>query len=153
MRKTLLSLALLLPFLAAVHLVAAEGPRFVHRSHGSMVEHVAKALDLTAEQKAAVEKIHAGMEAKMTSLRQDHHTQMKAVHELLDSASPDPTEVGEKMIAAHAVHKQIQALHEDAMTRVNALLTEEQKAKHEEMRAKHKGMRMHRMGPGHNGDH
>lgn len=121
----------------------AQGPGSLHRmgGHGGhmgamdadhmkgMEEFLAKALDLTDAQKAAARKIHEEIAAKAMPLMEQHRQQMEEVHALLEGANPDATEIGQKVIAAHASMKQIEALHEEGMERFKALLTEEQKAK------------------------
>lgn len=149
MKKLVLALsALLLIGTAAVF--AAQGHdrgrghargEFGHR----MGAHLAKMLDLTASQQAAARQIHQEVAEKAKPLREQHRDQMEEVHELLDTASPDPTTVGQKLIAAHATRDQIKALHEEAMTRFTDLLNAEQKAKLEELHEKHEG----RFGFGH----
>ena len=108
---------------------------------GRMGAHLAKALDLTESQQTAARQLHQEAAAKAKPLREQHREQMAEVHELLDTASPDPTVVGQKMIAAHATRDQIKAIHEDIMTRFSALLNAEQKAKlaelHERFEERH----------------
>jgi Spy/CpxP family protein refolding chaperone len=113
---------------------------------GDMVGFLTKALDLTGEQKAAAQKIHDEIAAKAKSLMEKHHQQMEEVHTLLDGANPDPTEIGQKMIAAHATGEQLKALHEDAMARFSTVLTPEQLAKLKtihEMHGEHHGFGPH----------
>jgi Spy/CpxP family protein refolding chaperone len=114
---------------------------------GDMVGFLTKALSLTDEQKAAAQKIHDEVFAKAKPLMEKHHQQMEEVHTLLDGANPDPTEIGQKMIAAHATGEQLKALHEDAMARFSTVLTPEQLAKLKtihEMHGEHHGLH----GPG-----
>lgn len=159
MKKIALAMfALLLMTAAAFHVAQAGEHRMMHRSAmghgGAFGEHLASALDLTDDQKAEAKKIHEEVFAKARPIMEQHHQQMEEVHALLDGDNPDATEVGAKMIAAHANMKQIRTLHEDAMARFSTLLTAEQKAKFDEIKKSHGGefgpkMRfMHRM-PGH----
>jgi Spy/CpxP family protein refolding chaperone len=115
--------------------------------HAEMLVH---ALGLTDEQHAAARKIHEEVAAKAAPLAEQHHQQMAEVRALLDGASPDATEVGQKMIAAHATKKQLEALHEDAMTRFSALLNPEQLEKLQKIHEEHRehGPLGHH-GPGH----
>ena len=66
-------------------------------------------------------------------------TQMKTQHDeieaMLESGKADPTVLGNKMIAVHAVHKKLEALHRDARTKIIALLTAEQRATLDKMHA------------------
>jgi Spy/CpxP family protein refolding chaperone len=145
MRKKL-ALAFGAALLLAVGLAAADGMHEHMAMHGpgmmagdmsAMIDHLAKALDLTAEQKAAVEQIHKETMAKAQPLLADHHQKMEAVEELLSASNPDPAQVGERVIAAHAVMEQIKALHEEAHAKVAALLTPEQAAKFKTLQEMH----------------
>ncbi len=113
-----------------------------HHDMGDMVAFLTKALNLTDEQKAAAEKIHTEVFAKAQPLMEKQQQQMEEIHTLLDGANPDPTEIGQKMIAAHATGDQIKTLHEDAMARFSAVLTPDQLAKLKtlhEMHGEHHG--------------
>jgi Spy/CpxP family protein refolding chaperone len=101
------------------------------------VEFISRALDLTDEQKAAAKQIHQEVFAKAQPLFAQHRQQMEEVEALLDSANPDPAEVGRKAIAAHATHKQLEALHEDAFARFKALLTPDQLEKLNKLHERH----------------
>jgi Spy/CpxP family protein refolding chaperone len=144
MKKILASsfgLALLLAAALAIH---ADGPGFRHRMgpHGDMSRHaefLAEALDLTAEQKAAAEKIHNEVAAKAEPLMEQRHQQWREIHEMLDSGSTDATALGQRLIAAHAVGEQLKALHEDAMARISALLNAEQLEKFKKIQERHHG--------------
>jgi Spy/CpxP family protein refolding chaperone len=143
--KRILVFAGLVLVLAAVVVAQHEGPGFHRRMammHGNMSEHlefVAKALDLTAEQKAAGEKLHAEVAAKAEPLMEQTHQQWKEIHELLDADNPDATAIGERMIAAHATRQQLKAIHEDAMARFSATLNAEQLEKFKKFKDMHHG--------------
>lgn len=104
---------------------------------GHHEEFVAKALNLTADQKAAAKKLHAELLAKAEPIMTQHHQQMDELKALLDGANPDATEIGQKTIAAHATRLQLKALHDDFKTRFSALLTADQKAKLQQMEQTH----------------
>ncbi len=138
------SLCAALVLLGAAFAVHAQG----HGPHGKMGGHMAgmeghheemmaKALDLTADQTAAAKKLHAELLVKAQPLMTQHHQQMDEIKTLLDGASPDATEIGQKMITAHATGQQLKALHEDFMTRFSTLLTADQKTKLEQMKQMH----------------
>ena len=147
MKKILmLSLGAVLVVGAALAL-HAQGPDFHHgmgpgamMHGGSMQEHfdfMAKALDLNDEQKAAAKKLVADFEAQTKPLMDQHHQEMDAVHDLLEGANPDPTEVGRRVIAAHATMQKLEALHEDFKTKVSAILTPEQLEKAKKLHEMH----------------
>jgi len=117
----------------------------MHGHHGmagaagmdKMVEHLATALNLTDAQKAQAKQIHEQVKAKMTPLLAQSRQQHQELEALLNGVNPDPTEIGRKTIAAHALRAQIKAVHEDAMTRFKTLLTPEQKTKLDQMHQMH----------------
>lgn len=137
------SLCAALVLLGAAFAVHAQG----HGPHGKMGGHMAgmqkheefmaKALDLTADQTAAAKKLHEELLAKAQPLMTQHHQQMDEIKTLLDGASPDATEIGQKMITAHATGQQLKTLHEEFMTRFSTLLTADQKTKLKQMKQMH----------------
>jgi Spy/CpxP family protein refolding chaperone len=117
------------------------GPRMMHDGHRYSEE-----LGLNEEQKEAAKQIHEEIWAKVKPIAEQHHQQFEEIHALLDAGNANPTEIGQKAIAAHATMKQVHALHEEGMERFKALLTEEQKEKLEALEKEHptphRGMRM-----------
>jgi Spy/CpxP family protein refolding chaperone len=151
MKKILFGVFAVLVLAAAA--IAAEhhgGGQHMARMH----EHLTRALNLTDEQQAAARQIHEEMMPRAEALMEQHRQQREELHALLDTANPNPTEVGNKAIAAHATRNQLKALHEEGMTRFKALLTEEQRTRLEEMHERHgeRGLRFHH-GFGHGPDH
>ena len=133
----------------------AQGPDFHHKGGhmghmggpegmAQMMEHVSKVLSLTDTQKAAAKKIHEETFAKAGPLMEQQHQQREEIHALLDGANPDATEIGQKMIAAHATDEQLKALHEAAMAKFGALLNADQLEKFKNLKEMHHG-------PGHDG--
>jgi Spy/CpxP family protein refolding chaperone len=119
----------------------AAGP---HMRHGG-IPFVAE-LGLNEEQKEAAKQLHEELMAKAHPVMEQHHQQMEEIHSLLDAGNANATEIGQKMIAAHATRKQLEAIHEEGFERFASQLTEEQKAKLEELKKDHpfphRGMRM-----------
>lgn len=97
----------------------------------------ATALDLTDAQKATLKPLHENLRTQAKPLMEQLHQQMEDVHALLDTADPDPAEVGNRAIAAHATRQQLKALHDTFKARVTALLTDEQKEKLAEIEERH----------------
>jgi Spy/CpxP family protein refolding chaperone len=156
--KKILALAFGLALLvAAAFALHAQGPDFHHRMgmhgdmmHGDMAQHMefmAKALDLTDEQKAAAQKIHAEVFAKAKPLMEQSEKQWQEIHDMLESGSPDATAIGERMIAAHATREQLSALHEDAMAKFSALLNADQLEKLKKFKEMHEREGFRRHGP------
>ena len=151
--KTRILFALLAALVLAAGAALAGGDHFkrvmVHEGGGGdphMMHAFAQKLELTDEQKESAKQIHEEIWTKAEPLMEQHRQQMEEVHKLLDAGNANATEIGQKMIAAHATRKQIGALHEEGMGRFKALLTEEQKARFEELEKDHQiphhGMRM-----------
>lgn len=107
-----------------------------------------RALSLTAEQQAAVQTLYANLQTSVETLRDQHDTQRDEILALLDQDNPDPTTVGQKVIAAHATVEQIEALHETFIDQVSALLTPTQLATFEDLLARHDGRLPFGFGPG-----
>ncbi len=130
--------------LAGEHMkrVMVHGGPGEHMRHGGIA--LAEELGLNDEQKEAAKQIHEEIWAKVKPIWEQHHQQMEEIHALLDAGNANATEIGQKMIAAHASKKQVEPLHEEGMERFKSLLTEEQKAKLETMDIEHlhRGMRM-----------
>ena len=97
-----------------------------HHGHGQMeehrVEHMTKALNLTPDQVTQVKAIDASS-----------HDQMRALHE--DTATAPADKKAKAM-----------AIREDSMTKVRALLTDDQKTKFDAMQAKMKEHQEERQG-------
>lgn len=108
------------------------GPHVMMR-HGGGMEFLEE-LNLTAEQKESAKQLHEEMMAKAHPIMEQHHQQMEEVETLLDAGNANATEIGQKVIAAHATRKQLETIHEEGFERFKALLTAEQQAKLEEMK-------------------
>lgn len=97
-----------------------------HHGHGPMedrrIEHMTKALNLTPDQVTQIKAIDTSA-----------HDQMRALHEDTTTA---PADKRAKMMA----------IHEDSMTKVRAVLTDEQRTKFDAMQARMKERREERQG-------
>lgn len=138
--KRILTLALS----AALVLGASFAVQAQMHGHGmhAMGDHGAfltKALNLTADQQAAVTKLGQDLQAKAQPLMQQHRQQMSEIKTLLDGVNPDATEIGQKTIAAHSTMQQLKSLHDDFKTKLTALLTPDQKTKLQQMEQAHHG--------------
>ncbi len=115
------------------------------KNHAEHFAHVATMLGLSDQQKAAARKLHDEAAARATPLQEQARLQHEEIEAMLESGSADPTELGHRMIAMHATHKKLRALHEQTMARFSAQLSAEQRAKLEKLHKKHAG------GPGDHG--
>jgi Spy/CpxP family protein refolding chaperone len=99
------------------------------------IDRIATALGLSEEQRATWEAAAQTFRTTTAPL----HDQMRTLHDqiesLLSQANPDPTAVGEKMIAMHALREQMKAARETMDNTVASVLTPEQKSKLETLRA------------------
>ncbi len=143
--KRILTLALCAVLMLGATVLLAQ-PGFHHRGgpgKGGHADFLARALDLTDEQKAAAKEIHEEAEAKAETTREQHREQMEEIRAFLDGTNPDATQIGQKMIAAHATRQQLKALHQEAMTKLSALLNAEQLEKfkgfQEKLQERHHG--------------
>ncbi|HEY2290727.1 MAG TPA: Spy/CpxP family protein refolding chaperone [Thermoanaerobaculia bacterium] len=113
-----------------------------HGFHGkaAMADHDAyltQTLNLTADQQAAMKQLHQDLQAKAQPLIDQHHQQMAEIHTML-GGTPDATEIGQKLITAHATGLQLQTLHEDYAAKFDALLTADQRTKFQQIRQNHR---------------
>ncbi|MFP5288015.1 MAG: Spy/CpxP family protein refolding chaperone [Thermoanaerobaculia bacterium] len=149
-KRVLFSLMAALVLVAGAALAGEHVKRFVIHGGPGMGMHgaFAEELGLSAEQKESAKQLHEEVMAKAEPIMEQHHQQMEEVHSLLDAGNANATEIGQKMIAAHATRKQLEAIHEEGFERFKSILTEEQQAKLEELKKEHPfphhGMRMMR---------
>jgi len=142
-KKILASVFCAAALLAAALVLHAQEPGFHHHMamSGDMMarheEFLAKALNLTADQKATAQKLHAELAAKAKPLMDQQSQQWEQIHTLLASDNPDATEIGQRMIALHATGQQLKALHEEFMTRFSTVLNADQLEKLKQFQAMH----------------
>lgn len=147
-KRVLFSLMAALLLVAGAALAGEHVKRFVIHGGPGMHAAFAEELGLSAEQKESAKQIHEEIMARAEPIMEQHHRQMEEVHGLPDAGNANATEIGQKMIAAHATRKQLEAIHEEGFERFKSILTEEQQAKLEELKKEHPfphhGMRMMR---------
>lgn len=104
----------------------AQGPGGAGRPGGPPARLAAK-LNLTDDQKAAWQAAFQQMQTTTAPLREQAkqlHTDMKA---MLDQGTPDPTALGQKVIALHAIRAQMREAHQTMEAATTAVLSEDQK--------------------------
>lgn len=145
MKRTLVLAGCLAALLTAA-LVAQHGPgghgHFKMRhggDHAGMADMMAEHLGLNASQKATLKQLHKEAEAKSDPLIEQRHALLKQNHEALEAGNADATEIGTRTIAAWELGQQIRTIHEEAMGKLSAVLTAEQKAKLGEIKERHRG--------------
>jgi Spy/CpxP family protein refolding chaperone len=131
----ILSLAAVPAFAGGGHFARAAGAGSAAAANAHF-EHLAKALNLTDDQKAAVQPLRDELQATVQPLFTDLHTKHQALRTALQS-NADATTVGEAAIAAHAVQTQIKAAHDKFNQAFAALLTPDQQTKLKALQAQH----------------
>jgi Spy/CpxP family protein refolding chaperone len=119
------------------------------RRGGFMAGRMARALDLTDDQKASVKALMEEQRKAAEPLWQQHRELRQQIRQQLDSGNPDPATVGRLTIQASGVGKQLREARAQAKERLSALLTAEQKTRLDALQ-KARGWRGHR-GFGHRG--
>jgi Spy/CpxP family protein refolding chaperone len=106
----------------------------------SIVDHLAKALDLTDDQKAAAKEIETKMKATMEPIHADMERVHEAMEQALESNAPAAT-VGALAIEAYQIRQKAKTAHTEIHAQFQEILTAEQREKfdsfHHEMRFKH----------------
>jgi Spy/CpxP family protein refolding chaperone len=140
-------------FLGAILVVGASafaagaGHHWQGANAAQMMQHhdamLTKTLGLTADQQAALKKLHEAQAPQFQALMTQRQQQMKDLHALLAGDNPDAAEVGQKMLDSHATGKQLKALHDDFTAKLSALLSPDQLTKFQQLQAAHQGMGGH----------
>ena len=111
-----------------------EGTGRRHGRHGMAPFRMARALDLTDEQRAAFKQILEEQHKASEPLRTQHRELREQIRQQLEG-NADATTVGQLTIQAHAVGKQLHESRAQVRERFEALLTPEQKAKLEALKS------------------
>lgn len=118
---------------------AYAGPGYDHHSGKNHVQYLAKKLDLTDEQKTAIEEIHRAHGGMDKKAKKQHRRELMRSFSELDPAAADYSErVAE--IAREEAEKVEQVIIKrgEIHAKVYAVLTPEQREKFKTMKAKHK---------------
>ena len=135
----LLALVALLagPALARAFQDEADAAAGVPHDHSMMLRHMAKKLNLTAEQQASAKQLFADLKAKMApahQAQQQLHTQLEAA---LAAPSPDAATVGQLVISMHQGRAQLKPAMDAFHQQFEALLNPDQLAQYKQMLAAH----------------
>jgi Spy/CpxP family protein refolding chaperone len=95
------------------------------RPHQAM----ARALGLSDEQKAQLEKLRERQRPQHEALREKVRQNHDELRELLESGGADPAAVGEIVLEGHRIHELARALREAQQAALRSLLTPEQQVK------------------------
>jgi len=120
--------------LLAGTVAAQTGPRAGKRGPGPMAGEM-RYLQLTDEQRAAVESALEAQRAQVEALRESMQANRAQLREALDNPSPDPVAVGEIVIDGEKLRKEERALRDEAQKALGSVLTPEQKQRLEVLEA------------------
>lgn len=118
---------------------AYAGPGYGHHDGKGHLQYLAKKLDLTDEQKAAIEEIHRAHGGMDKQAKKQHRRELMRSFAELDPASSDYSE-RVAQIAKEEAEKVEQAIIKrgEIHAKVYEVLTPEQREKFKEMKTKHK---------------
>jgi Spy/CpxP family protein refolding chaperone len=120
-----------------------EGPHMGHLG----LQHLAKKLNLTADQQASAQQLFQDLKTKMAPIHQAQqqlHTQLKAA---LAAPNPDAAAVGQLVISMHQGRAQSKPVLDAFHQQFEALLNPDQLAQYKQMLAAHPFFRHHMDGP------
>lgn len=110
-----------------------------HATPAEHLERLTPILGLTAAQQAAARKQVREATARTEPLTRKAGAQHDEIRALLESSSPDARRIGQKMIAMHALHQELEAIHRQELARFEGLLDASQRAKLAELHADRAG--------------
>ena len=125
--------------LVATLALAQEQRRVFLHGPGMEREGIVSALNLSTDQKVQWDSIHQQLEASMQPLFDQHHAAEQQLNTAASASSPDATTVGRAYLAMRDIDKQIKAAHESAKSKIDAILTPDQKAKFDAIHVKMEG--------------
>ena len=133
--------------LAATLAIAQEPHHVFMRGPGLGEDGIVTALNLSTDQRVQWDAIHQQLEASVRPLIEQHVAAEQQLSAVADASNPDAAAVGRAYLALRDIGKQLKAVHESAKSKIDAILTPDQKAKfdavHAEMDGGH-GMMMKR---------
>jgi Spy/CpxP family protein refolding chaperone len=87
---------------------------------------------------AQLAQLHTLLDSRRTAaeaLRAQIEAAQKAVHDAVEAATPDPTAIGNAILALQNLQKQVQSANESFKASFTAILTADQKAKYDAIEA------------------
>jgi Spy/CpxP family protein refolding chaperone len=131
-------IALSVALVATLAIAQEPGRVFVH-GPGLEGDGIVSALNLSTDQKVQWDAIHQQLEASMKPLFDQHRAAEQQLNAAADASNPDATSVGRAYLAMRDVGKQIKAAHESAKSKIDAILTPDQKSKFDAIHAQMEG--------------
>lgn len=111
-----------------------------HATPAEHLERLTPILGLSAAQQAAAKKLVREATARTEPLTRQAGALHDEIRALLEEASPDAARIGQKMIAMHALHEQLESIHHQEMARFQGLLDASQRAKLTKLHADKAGL-------------
>ena len=122
--------------LIATLALAQEPHRIFLRGPGIDGEGIVSALNLSTDQKVQWDSIHQQLEASMQPLFDQHRAAEQQLNTAANASNPDAATVGRAYLAVRDIDKQIKAAHESTKSKIDAILTPDQKATFDAIHAK-----------------
>jgi Spy/CpxP family protein refolding chaperone len=132
MKRIVIALSLAL---VATLAIAQEPHRVFMKGPGPDGDKLLSALNLSTDQKVQWDSIHQQLDASMQPLFEQHRAAEQQLDAAANASSPDAATVGRAFLAMRDVDKQIKAAHESAKSKIDAILTPDQKAKFDAIHA------------------
>ncbi len=111
------------------------GPRFdderIERFTERHAERLTRALDLSADQQATLERLQNELTAALQPLFEQVRSGRESMEAMLEAATPDATAIGRQAIAQHRLHGEMRAAHEHFKSELTAMLNPTQRAQFE----------------------
>lgn len=118
---------LLIPtlILAAALPVMAQKPGRILRQRVQQRQ-AARAIRLTPEQRQAVKSVMEANQPQRQAIRQEIKQKLQTLKDLQAQANPDPTALGNAMLALREVRGRVQQLRKNALNQLRGTLSDEQ---------------------------
>lgn len=94
-------------------------------------ERLTRALDLSADQQATLERLQDELAATVRPLLEQLRSGRESMEAMLEAATPDATAIGQQAIAQHRLHGEMRAAHEQFKSELTAILNPTQRAQFE----------------------
>ncbi len=109
--------------------LALDNAQAAHLAPERAKEIVIRTLGLTEAQQAEWDTLLANLRAALAPLREELKDVEEALRDLLRQSNPDPTKIGELMLAGKELREQMGAAHQSYVQAFEGMLTVEQKAR------------------------
>lgn len=108
-----------------------------HRPGGRHLDHLVRALDLTAEQQASLQTLRDEQQATVQPLIEAKRAAREQLHEAIEAGSTDACALGALVVQAHGNDAALSTAHDAFQAGFVALLNPEQATKYEAIKDRH----------------